>query len=423
MPRLGALASAGQTATLAPSFPCVTWPVQANMLTGRRADAHGVVANGFYWRDEDRVEMWTAWNEKIQAPQIWDRLHEHDRALTSAVWFPMLSKGCGADFVCMPAPVHSPDGTESLWCYTKPTELYGQLRDASGHFPLQHFWGPLANIRSTDWIANSAVIAAERFRPRLFFIYLPHLDYAAQRDGPDSPAAHAALGELDEVVGHLIDGFRAAYNDAPLLWLAVSEYTVSPVDHVTYPNRELRTAGLLKVRCQEDGEHLDTAQSDAWALVDHQFSHIFVKDRDPTYVNLVMNVFRDLPGIDEVLVGAGRQKYQLGHERSGDVVLISSPNSWQAYYWWEEDARAPAFARTVDIHRKPGYDPVELFFDVATKGIPLDATLVRGSHGAAPTAASGQGVIISSRTGVLPGAHLTDCDVFGIVLRQFGLED
>ena len=74
--------------------------------------------------------------------------------------------------------------------------------------------------------------------------------------------------------------------------------------------------------------------------------------------------------------------------------LISTPNSWQAYYWWIDDARAPKFARTVDIHRKPGYDPVELHFDIATKSIPLDATLVKGSHGAPARDASQRGVLL-----------------------------
>jgi hypothetical protein len=241
-------------------------------------------------------------------------------------------------------------------------------------------------------------------------------------DGPDSPAAQAALVELDEAIGRLIDGFESAYDPAPLLWLAVSEYTIASVDHVTYPNRELRAAGLLEVRSEEDGEHLDTARSDAWALVDHQFSHVFVKDRDPTYIDMVMNVFRELPGIDEVLVGVGRQKYQLDHERSGDAILISSPNSWQSYYWWEEDDQAPGFARTVDIHQKPGYDPVELFFDPKTKSIPLDATLVRGSHGVMSGNSSYQGIVLSSRDGVLQDSPVDDCDVFRIVLKQFGIE-
>jgi hypothetical protein len=393
------------------------------MLTGRRADEHGVVGNGFFWRDENRVEMWTASNEQILAPQIWDVLHDHDRTLTSAVWFPMLSKGCGADYVCMPAPVHNPDGSESLWCYTKPTEFYGELRDELGHFPLKHFWGPLANIQSTAWIADSAVVAAQRLHPRFFFIYLPHLDYAAQRDGPDSPAAQAAVEELDEQVGRLIDGFHAAYGDAELVWLAASEYTIVPVEHVTYPNRELRAAGLLKVYSEDDGEHLDMEESDAWALVDHQFSHVFVKDRDPTYVEQVLRVFRDLPGIDEVLVGIGRQKYGLDHDRAGDVVLVSSPDSWQAYYWWNEDEQAPAFARTVDIHRKPGYDPVELFFDPVTKSTPLDAALVRGSHGAPAVTPEQQGILLSSRADVLSEASMKDTDVAAVVLRQFGISD
>jgi len=211
MPQLRRLMAKGDQATLTPSFPCVTWPVQANMLTGRLPAEHGVVANGFYWRDERRVEMWTAGNDKIAAPQIWDLLHQQYPRRTSAVWFPMLSKGCGADYVCMPAPIHHPDGAEELWCYTQPRELYGELRDQFGHFPLQHFWGPLANIKSTEWIARSAVHAASRFRPDFFYLYVPHLEYAAQRTGPDSPPALAAVVELDALLGTLADGFGAAY--------------------------------------------------------------------------------------------------------------------------------------------------------------------------------------------------------------------
>ena len=233
---------------LTPSFPCVTWPVQANMLTGRLPREHGVVANGFYWRESRQVEMWTAENQRIESPQIWDRLHEHHPDCLSAAWFPMLSKGCGADYVCMPAPVHNPDGSESLWCYTKPRAFYGELRDALGHFPLQHFWGPWANIQSTSWIVDSAVHTARRFHPHFFYVYLPHLDYAAQRQGPNSPAALTALVELDTVIGRLIDGLTDAYGIRELVWLAASEYVITDVHHVSYPNRVLRQEGHLQVR-------------------------------------------------------------------------------------------------------------------------------------------------------------------------------
>jgi predicted AlkP superfamily pyrophosphatase or phosphodiesterase len=167
--------------------------VQTNMLTGKLPAEHGIVANGFFWRERNEVEMWTAWNEVILAPQIWDMLHQREAKRTSAALFPMLSKGSGADYVCMPAPIHNPDGSESLWCYTKPTELYGELRDSLGHFPLMNFWGPMANIKSTAWIAESAIHTAKRFQPNFNYIYLPHLDYAAQRTGPNSPAAQQAV--------------------------------------------------------------------------------------------------------------------------------------------------------------------------------------------------------------------------------------
>lgn len=421
MPRLSKLMAPGDRAPLAPSFPAVTWPVQATMLTGRTVEEHGVIANGFYWRDRQEVEMWTAWNDKIAAPQIWDILHQHDAGLTSAVWFPMLSKGSGADYVCMPAPVHNPDGSESLWCYTKPTELYGELRDALGHFPLQHFWGPMANIKSTAWIVDSAVVAARRFRPNFFYLYLPHLDYAAQRSGPDSPPALAALGELDQALGRLIEGFREAYQNPNLLWLAASEYVITPVDHVTYPNRVLREAGLLAVREEDGGELIDFDASRAWALVDHQLSHVFVKDADPATIARVVELFANREGIAETLAGEDRGKYHLRHGRAGEVILVSTPNSWQAYYYWLDDARAPSFARTVDIHRKPGYDPVELHFDPATKSIPLNAALIKGSHGAPAAHDWQRGVLLSSQRGVFVERATADLHVAELVLRQFGI--
>jgi predicted AlkP superfamily pyrophosphatase or phosphodiesterase len=420
MPRLSALAQAGEKGTLTTSFPCVTWPAQANMLTGKLPDQHGVIANGFYWRDKHQVEMWTAWNDKIQQPQIWDLLHQRDAKLTSAVWFPMLSKGCGADSICMPAPIHNPDGSEDLWCYTRPTELYGELRDRFGHFPLKHFWGPLANILSTKWIAESAVLAAERFQPNFFYLYLPHLDYAAQKTGPDSDGAKAALGELDAVIGNLAQSFAQAYGDNDLTWLAVSEYVITPVDGVTYPNRVLREAGLLEVRREGDGEHLDFERSRAWALVDHQFSHVYVKDSDAATIARVEQLFNRREGIAEVLAGDQQIRYHVHHERSGDVILISQPKSWQAYYWWLDDADAPGFARTVDIHRKPGYDPVELHFDPATRSIPLDATLIRGSHGAPVARDDQRGIILCSKPGVLCQPSLRDVEICDLVLRQFG---
>jgi hypothetical protein len=421
MPKLTELTRSGDRAPLVPSFPAVTWPVQSNMLTGKLPRQHGVIANGFYWREERKVEMWTAWNDKIQAPQIWDILHQHNPQLTSAVWFPMLSKGCGADYICMPAPIHNPDGSESLWCYTRPTELYGTLRDTFGHFPLMNFWGPLANIKSTAWIAESAAYAMQQFKPNFFYIYLPHLDYAAQRTGPDSEQALQAVAELDEVIGRLSAKAADAYGDANVLWLVAGEYAITPVDHVSFPNRMLREAGLLAVKSESDGEHLDLENSQAWALVDHQFSHVFVKDADRKTIDRVVNLFATADGMAEVLTGKELEKYMFDHERSGEVVLISQPNSWQAYYWWLDDAKAPAFARTVDIHKKPGYDPVELHFDFATKSIPLNPSLVKGSHGAPPRSEAQYTVLLSSQKGVFVEAATPDTDVADLICRQFGI--
>ncbi len=420
MPRLRELTAGGEIAELVPGFPCVTCPVQANMTTGLPPWAHGVIANGFYWRDLQQVEMWTSPNECIERPQIWDILSHHEGGLTAAVWFPLHSKGCEADYVCTPAPIHNPDGSEALWCYTRPLDLYGRLRDQLGDFPLQHFWGPMANITSTAWIAASAVHAAKQWTPDFFYIYLPHLDYAAQRSGPDSPAAVAAVAELDAVIGKLGAGLREAYGQE-LLWLVAGEYAIVDVDHVTYPNRVLREAGLLNVREADGGEQLDLAGSPAFAMVDHQFSHVFVSQASAEVIRRVVDLFQGQAGIAEVLIGSERAKYPLDHPRCGDVILISTPNSWQSYYWWLGDERAPAFARQVDIHQKPGYDPVELFFDPIRRGIPLDATLVKGSHGAPALEPRQRTVLLASQPCFFSGPPVHDTQVFDIILAHFGI--
>jgi predicted AlkP superfamily pyrophosphatase or phosphodiesterase len=421
MPRLAALGRGGTTLPIAHTFPCITCPSQATLTTGTVPQQHGVVANGFFWRDKGEVEMWTAWNEAVQQPQIWTLLHRHDPALTSAAWFPLLIKGAEADYICTPAPIHNPDGSESLWCYTKPTELYGQLRDALGHFPLMNFWGPLANIKSTQWIVESAIVAARQFRPRFTYTYLPHLDYAAQKFGPDSPQAAAATVELDAAIGRLQDGLTEAGLE-DVLWVVASEYVISPVRGAGFPNRRLREAGLLTLKEQNGAELLDVRASRAWALVDHQLAHVFVKD--PADVPRVAAIFRDDPCVHEVLSGAERARRNLDHPRAGEVVLISKPDQWFAYYWWLDDAKAPSFARTVDIHRKPGYDPVELFIDMPARATPLQPSLVRGSHGFPADEASRRGVLVSSTVdGVRPGPDgaMADTAVANIILQNFGV--
>ena len=421
MKQLCELTAGGEIVNLRPGFPAVTCSVQANMTTGRLPREHGVVGNGTYWAEDYRVEMWTAPNSFIESPQIWDLLGQHDESIESAVWFPMHSKESEANYVCTPAPIHNPDGSESLWCYTRPAEMYGMLRDKLGHFPLKNYWGPLAGIQGSTWIVDSAIYAAENYKPSFFYIYLPHLDYAPQKFGPDSPEALAAAQELDGQIGRLGERFQNAYEAKPL-WVVAGEYAMTPVDHCLFPNRILRGAGFLKVETRDGAEYLDLEKSRALAMCDHQFSHIYLHDKSGAMMHQIVSIFEGAPGIDQVLVGPALARYGLDHRRAGDIVLVSSPNSWQAYYWWLDDKNAPPFARTVDIHRKPGYDPVELFFDPATGSIPLDAGLVRGSHGAPVLDLSQETVAIASEPGLFDHHEIDDLTIFDAILRSFGLQ-
>ncbi|QDT16156.1 alkaline phosphatase family protein [Alienimonas californiensis] len=432
MPRLLALMESGVTVPLEPEFPAVTCPVHAALTTGVGPSEHGVIANGFYWREGSEVpersrpgtvELWTAWDAAVQAPRVWDWLRDADPALTSAVWFPMPAKGANAETICTPAPIHNPDGSESLWCYTKPTELYGELKEELGHFPLMNFWGPLSAVKSSQWIADSAVLAQKSHPTRFAFVYLPHLDYAAQKFGPDSAEHERAVGELDAVIGSLANGLEEAFAGDPCTWIVAGEYAITPVSGPVYPNRVLREAGLFTPIEKDGQEHFDPSATQAFAVCDHQFAHVYLRDpSNEADVNYAREALGTTAGISQVYIGEHRAEIGMDHPRAGDLVLTSEPDRWFAYYWWTDDAKAPPFARTVDIHRKPGYDPVEMFLKPGTRETPLDATLVKGSHGLTRATGGGEGtdtVLLISDPELRPaGGPATHAEIPDLVLRS-----
>ena len=436
MPFLEQLSAAGACVPLAPGFPAVTCPVQATLTTGATPADHGIVANGLYDRAARHLEMWISPDGVHRAPRIWDRLRAARPGLRTATWFALQSKHATADLVCLPAPRHNPDGTETMWCHTRPEPLYQRLRESLGDFPLHKFWGPIAGIESSRWIARSFIEACRDDPPHFAYVYLPHLDYAAQRTGPDSPPAHAACGELDAEIRRLCDDFGDLVGRGELVVLVAGEYRIRPVSHTLFPNRILREVGLLAVGDTPDGERLDLAASTAWALADHQLSHVYLRDGgDRALAERVAAVFRGREGVMRVLTGEDLVRAGLSaafplpaDSRCGDVVVTSTLDSWQSYAYWLDDANAPGFARTVDIHRKPGYDPLELHLDRAklpTVSIPLDASLVRGSHGAIDPADPYETIFIASRPGLissrpdLTGNRLEMREVAGLVERFF----
>lgn len=426
-PTLYEWANRGVLTEITPTFPCVTSCVQASMWTGTPPSEHGVIANGFFHRERQEVEFWVGHNDVIHGEPVWDALRRSGPGLRSAVWHAQNIKGASADFLVTPSPIHDPDGTTKLWCYSKPDSLYSELLGELGHFPLQHYWGPLSNIQSTRWILRAASLLHQRHAPRFHWIYVPHLDYAAQKFGPNSPQALASLTELDSELAAFEQSLAAARPELRLTFLAVGEYALTDVRDAIHPNRILRGAGLTAYREQPDGtEELDLPRCAAFAMVDHQLAHVYVNaatagERE-VMAGRVADLFRGVTGIAGVHLGPGRANIGMLHPRSGDVILVSDDAHWFAYYWWLDDARAPSFARTVDIHRKPGYDPVELFFDPKSRGIPLDASLVRGSHGA-PVVRSQQrtALIVSTSRGEIDSDRTyRDTQMKALVLQLLG---
>lgn len=418
-PRLRAMGEEGFVAPLEPPLPAVTCTAQATMVTGLAPREHGVVGNGWYWRDLAEVLFWRQSAALVSGEKVWEaarRVRPGARTAQLFWWFNMYA---GVDLAVTPRPHYRADGRKEPGIYTMPPALERELEADLGPFPLFDFWGPRAGLRSSEWIAAAARLLWRRERPDLALVYLPHLDYDLQRYGPDDPRAHAAAAAIDRLAGDLADEARGARARV----LVVSEYGIEWVARPVHLNRALREAGYLRVReSRFVGETLDAGASRAFAVADHQVAHIYV--RDAADLAPVRKLLEKQEGVERVLDADGKRAAGLDHPRAGELVAIAGPRSWFTYYYWLDDHDAPDFARTVDIHRKPGYDPVELFFApgpltrvraaarVAQKKlgmralmdvIPLDASLVRGSHGRRP-ATPEQGPLLLSPERNLAGA-------------------
>lgn len=413
-PNLQALAEGGCQTHIHSMLPAVTCSVQATYFTGKAPTEHGIVGNGWYFKDLAEIKFWHQSNHLIQSPQIWTEIKKvqpEARTANLFCWYNMYNP---ADISVTVRPMYPADGRKIPDIYTHPPSLRAELNEKSGVFPLFNFWGPKANIASSEWIAGSTLSVLERFQPHLTVAYLPHLDYALQKYGPDHASIDSELKAIDSVCGKLID--EARINNYQVVVL--SEYGIQAVNEVCYLNRLFRQKGWLTVREELGLELLDAGASKVFAVVDHQVAHIYVQDKG-LYAK-VMTLLEGVPEIAQLLGKQQKADFGLDHARSGDIVAIAKASAWFSYYYWLDDRCAPDFARTVDIHRKPGYDPAELFIDpvlsfpmvkilgkLARKKlgfrtlldvIPLNATLVKGSHGAlSESSQSGASFIASEK--------------------------
>ncbi|MDP8923747.1 MAG: alkaline phosphatase family protein [Chloroflexota bacterium] len=379
-PTLNALRNQGYGVSLRPPFPAVTCTSQATLTTGTSPREHGVVCNGMFERDRYAIRFWDQPTSMVKRPKVWERLRERDPAATTALLFFQNTMFASADVVVTPAPIHLDEGLVP-WCYSKPVGYYEQLVERQGPFQLPWYWGPLAGVKASEWIADATLNTLELHRPTLTFAYLPHLDYNTQRFGSDSAQFHADLVALDGIVARILDGLDRLGLRKDTAIVLLSEYAMTDVSRPVLLNRELRRRGLVDVRVIGGKEYLDVELSPAVAMVDHQMAHVFVK---PDHVAVVRAALVGVPGVERVLDREEQRALEIDHPSSGELIAIAESDAWFAYYWWLDDELAPPYAREIDIHRKPAYDPVELFFDPATKSIPLKPELVRGSHGRPP---------------------------------------
>ena len=438
-PKLKSFSERGKLATIEEVVPAVTCSAHATYLTGTLPAEHGIVGNGWYFRDECDVRFWHRSDKLIQRPRLWDVARAFDPDFTVANLHWRYATYSSADYAVIERPMYPADGRKLPDIYAWPHDLRGELVRELGDFPLFNFWGPNSSVKGSRWIADAAKVVEMQHNPTLTLVYLPHLDYALQRFGPDISKVTQDLRDIDAVTGDLIDFYEARGAHVTL----VSEYGIDFVDKPVHLNRRLRDYGLLSIREELGLEQINFGMSEAFAVADHQLAHVYVNN--PDKLNRVRELLGATPGVCEVLDREGQEKYGLNHPRAGDLVALAEPGAWFTYYYWQDDRKAPDFARTVDIHRKPGYDPAELFMNPTLKNpklkaagvlakkklgfrymmdvIGLDATLVKGSHGLRSRTQAKAPVFVTQQKQHLAKDHIKATDVFELILNHLGVAE
>ena len=432
-PHLKRLAERGDARPLRGAFPALTTSAQSAMLTGKPAQEHGIVGNGWYFKELAEVGFWKQANQLVQSDKVWHELKRRNPGFTVSKLFWWYNMYADVDYSVTPRPHYLADGGKIFDLYSSPRGLHQKIEEKIGRFPFFNFWGPKANIESSRWIVSAAIEEWQMHTPNLQLIYLPHLDYCLQKFGPQHASIAAELRAIDTEFGRLLN----FADDNNIEIVVVSEYGIQPVERCVHINRALREQDFIRVRKTGEFENLDCGASDAFAVADHQIAHIYINNAErQTELRALLEA---TPGIEQVLDKQQQTAWRIAHERSGDFVVIAEADTWFSYYFWLDDALAPDYARTVDIHRKPGYDPVEMFLDptltwpVVSVGwrlfkkklglrtlmdvIPLDASLIKGSHGRLPEDPEQGAILITPWQPSSATTAMTD--IYSLLISRF----
>ncbi len=346
-------------------------------------------------------QFWKQSNHLVSGRKLWEALREVDPSFTCAKLFWWYNMYSSADYSITPRPMYPADGARCSTstrtrcrCGRKSKATLASSRSAASGGQHRTSNRPAGSRNQPSGSSAGSALASRSSTS-------PTSTTTSNASGASDISLIAKdLKEIDDVVADLIDCYERHQVKVVLL----SEYGITDVSRPVHLNRLFRQGGWLQVKEELGREILDLGASRAFAIADHQVAHIYLND--PSILTEVQSLCEQTPGVGQVLAGEAQVRAGMAHERAGDLIAIADADSWFTYYYWQQDRLAPDFARCVDIHRKPGYDPVELFIDptiklpklkIATRLlkkklgfrmlmdlIPLDANLVRGSHGRIP---------------------------------------
>ncbi len=354
-------------------FPALTSPVQASLRTNSLPASHGVVSNGFFFKDLKKVMFWEQSSNLICGDRIWDAYQAQGGTVGQICWQQSIGENC--ELVLSPAPIHKHHGGMIQDFYSQPPNLYKKICcELRSKFNLFNYWGPFTSLKSSKWICDATMsLLNNKTAPDILFTYIPHLDYDLQRFGTDSPKIQKVFQETENLIEALCNSAKNANYEVILF----GDYAINNAHSVIYPNKILRDSNDFSIRNVKKMYYPDLYSSKGFAMVDHQIAHVYINDKKD--INRIKSIFEKTQGISRVL-----EHKEIKNERSGDLILEADTGYWFAYQWWNKKVNAPDYATHIDIHNKIGFDPAELFMSIfPPMSTSQDNSKIKGTHGRA----------------------------------------
>jgi predicted AlkP superfamily pyrophosphatase or phosphodiesterase len=278
------------------SYPTMTWPNHATLVTGVQPARHGVIANSYFDRRTNGVVQLIPdpifdKTNLVKAPTVYDLAHDAGLR-TAAVTWPASRNAPTLDW-------RTPDvGTDALFQKYSTPSLLEELKAAEIPYEMQGAWCKAGKSQDRDWMyTRIATNIVEKHLPNLLLFHLVDVDYVQHDYGPQSPAAYRAIEFADSQVQKVLDSISRAGLDGRVTVIVCSDHGFAPYRQAIQPNVVLMNQGWVST----NGTNVVARKAYALAQGASCFLYVLDQENRAEILSQMIDQFRRTEGVKSII--------------------------------------------------------------------------------------------------------------------------